>query len=82
MLYTVSAVQILATLDAFEDLENHIENGKLRVAQCERPNDQDPRRFQNADHTMQILLHSRIDTPERLQETSGARQTLASYLVH
>jgi len=34
MLYTVSAVQILATLDAFEDLESHTQGGKEKVGQC------------------------------------------------
>ncbi|KAF2499630.1 type II protein geranylgeranyltransferase beta subunit [Lophium mytilinum] len=33
MLYTVSAVQILATLDAFDDLEARVEGGRRKVAQ-------------------------------------------------
>jgi len=35
MLYTVSAVQILATLDAFADLEQKIPGGKLRIGRCQ-----------------------------------------------
>lgn len=35
MLYTVSAVQILATIDALEDLEGSKYGGKEEVAQCE-----------------------------------------------
>ncbi len=34
MLYTVSAVQILATLDGFEELESSGNGGKERVGQC------------------------------------------------
>ncbi|KAF2645818.1 geranylgerany transferase type II beta subunit [Massarina eburnea CBS 473.64] len=33
MLYTVSGVQILATLDAFDDLEAHMEGGRLKIGQ-------------------------------------------------
>jgi len=35
MLYTVSAVQILATLDAFDGLELRVPRGKEKVASCE-----------------------------------------------
>lgn len=35
MLYTVSAVQVLATLDAFEELEKKMPGGKKRIGQCE-----------------------------------------------
>jgi geranylgeranyl transferase type-2 subunit beta len=34
MLYTVSAIQILATVDALGDLEHHEAGGVERVAQC------------------------------------------------
>jgi len=34
MLYTVSAVQILAMLDAFEELEARVSGGRLKIAQC------------------------------------------------
>jgi geranylgeranyl transferase type-2 subunit beta len=34
MLYTCSAVQIIATLDAFDELEAHIEGGRRKVGQC------------------------------------------------
>ncbi|PVH97780.1 terpenoid cyclases/Protein prenyltransferase [Periconia macrospinosa] len=34
MLYTVSAVQILATLDAFDDLDSYAIDGRQKVAQC------------------------------------------------
>ncbi|KAI7196097.1 geranylgeranyl transferase-like protein type II beta subunit [Hortaea werneckii] len=32
MLYTVSAVQVLALIDGFEDLEKRVDNGKMKVA--------------------------------------------------
>jgi geranylgeranyl transferase type-2 subunit beta len=34
MLYSVSAVQIIATLDAFGDLEARVEGGRRKIAQC------------------------------------------------
>jgi geranylgeranyl transferase type-2 subunit beta len=34
MLYTVSGVQILATLDAFEELEKRVPGGRLKIGQC------------------------------------------------
>jgi len=34
MLYTVSAVQILATLDAFADLEVRIPGARLKIGHC------------------------------------------------
>lgn len=34
MLYTVSAVQILATIDALDELEKHGKGGKEKVAKC------------------------------------------------
>lgn len=37
MLYTVSAVQILATVNAFDELEIRGKGGKLRVGECEPP---------------------------------------------
>lgn len=34
MLYTVSGVQILATLDAFDDLDRRIKDGRLKIGSC------------------------------------------------
>ena len=34
MLYTVSAVQIIATLDAFAELDERIQGGRRKVGQC------------------------------------------------
>lgn len=34
MLYTTSAIQILATVDALENLDKSSNGGKLKVAQC------------------------------------------------
>lgn len=34
MLYTCSAVQIIATLDAFDELETHMEDGRHKIGQC------------------------------------------------
>ena len=37
LLYTVSGVQILATLDAFEDLEQRVAGGKEKIGKCNQP---------------------------------------------
>lgn len=37
MLYTVSAVQILATLDAFGELEGRVKDGRLKIGKCTFP---------------------------------------------
>jgi hypothetical protein len=37
MLYTVSAVQILVTLDALDELDTHTTNGKEQVGRCISP---------------------------------------------
>jgi geranylgeranyl transferase type-2 subunit beta len=34
MLYTVSAVQILATLDAFGELDERVQDGRLKIGKC------------------------------------------------
>ena len=34
ILYTVSAVQILATIDGFDDLEKRVPNGKMKIGEC------------------------------------------------
>lgn len=34
LLYTVSGVQILATLDAFTDLEDRVKDGRLKIGKC------------------------------------------------
>jgi geranylgeranyl transferase type-2 subunit beta len=34
MLYTVSAVQILATLDAFEEFDERVKDGRQKIGQC------------------------------------------------
>ena len=34
ILYTVSAVQILATIDGFEDLDKRVLNGKKKIGEC------------------------------------------------
>lgn len=34
MLYTVSAVQILVTLNALDDLERRVEHGKEKIGRC------------------------------------------------
>jgi geranylgeranyl transferase type-2 subunit beta len=35
MLYTVSGVQILALVDGFDDLENKVPGGRVRIGKCE-----------------------------------------------
>ena len=37
MLYTVSAVQIIATLDAFEEFEERVKDGRQKVGKCASP---------------------------------------------
>ena len=37
MLYTVSAVQILATLDAFDELERKVKDAKAKIGRCKLP---------------------------------------------
>ena len=37
MLYTVSAVQILATLDAFEEFDERVKDGRQKVGKCASP---------------------------------------------
>lgn len=34
MLYTVSGVQILATLDAFAELDERVEGGRMKIGKC------------------------------------------------
>ena len=34
MLYTVNAVQIISTLDAFDELEDKVPGGRLRIGNC------------------------------------------------
>ena len=34
ILYTTSAIQILVTLDALDELHRHFEEGKFQVGQC------------------------------------------------
>ena len=34
MLYTCSAVQIIATLDAFDELEVHMKDGRRKIGEC------------------------------------------------
>lgn len=34
MLYTVSGVQILATLDAFAELDERVKDGRLKIGKC------------------------------------------------
>jgi geranylgeranyl transferase type-2 subunit beta len=34
MLYTVSAVQILATLDAFDEFDERVKDGRQKIGQC------------------------------------------------
>jgi hypothetical protein len=34
MLYTVSGVQILATLDAFGELDERVKDGRMKIGKC------------------------------------------------
>jgi len=34
MLYTVSGVQILATLDAFAELDERVKGGRMKIGKC------------------------------------------------
>lgn len=79
MLYTVSAVQILATLDAFEDFEARIENGRQKVGKCAFS-----LKLDLGWHTYdpQSLPISKILRRVLLQGTNGANRIRASSMAH
>jgi geranylgeranyl transferase type-2 subunit beta len=45
MLYTVSGVQILATLDGFDHLEQKVPGGKKKIGECKSRGDSPAKRF-------------------------------------
>ncbi|KAI6952706.1 hypothetical protein KC329_g19164, partial [Hortaea werneckii] len=70
MLYTVSAVQVLALIDGFEDLERRVENGKMKIAKfisgLQQPNN--PLRMRQKRPMIRLLqpthLHLRPFLPQ------------------
>lgn len=79
MLYTVSAVQILATLDAFGDFEEHVKDGRQRVGKC--TSDLGPC-CRLSTHVVQSLQIFRTLRPAHLQGMNGENETHASCTVH
>lgn len=45
MLYTVSGVQIMATLDGFDHLEQNVPGGKKKIGECKSHGDSPAKRF-------------------------------------
>lgn len=79
MLYTVSGVQILATLDAFGELEERVQGGRQKIGQCASVS---PRRRGSHAHDSQLSPTCRTPKQAPLQAMSGENETHASYTVH
>jgi hypothetical protein len=80
MLSTVSAVQILATIDAFDELETR-GKGKAQVGKCASPGAVDLQKqgfFMLTVPWVQILPVSKIARPARSLATSGEKKTPGS----
>lgn len=78
MLYTVSAVQILITIDAVDELEKRGRGGKEKVGSCTYS-----LTFTNINNCLlnhQSLQNYRMQTAPSW-ETSGAKQIPGSYMV-
>lgn len=74
MLYTVSAVQILATLDAFEEFEQRVRDGRQKVGRCVSTL---KHCFDVHAHDLQSLQIFRTLKQEPLQGMNGANETRA-----
>lgn len=78
MLYTVSAIQILATIDAIDELETRGKGGKDKVGTCE------PRLTPlvlAVAHNVQSLPTFKIGRQVALPVTNGERSIAVSYMV-
>jgi hypothetical protein len=78
MLYTVSGVQILATLDAFGELDERVKDGRLKIGKCAYG--QTIVSLSNA-HKLQLSQTCKIQIQARLQAMNGESETLASCTV-
>lgn len=79
MLYTVSAVQILATLNAFEEFDERIKGGRQKVGKCASA--LKPLYVVNA-HAFQSLQIFKTLTQVPSRGTSGESETRASCMAH
>jgi geranylgeranyl transferase type-2 subunit beta len=77
MLYTVSGVQILATLDAFGELEDRVKDGRLKIGKC-ASGSVEPH---HDAHRWQLSQTCRTLSQARLQGMSGESKTRASCTV-
>lgn len=77
MLYTTSAIQILATIDALSDLDASPHGSGEKVGQCECMHDSNV----CSELTSQSLPAGRIQALVLSPVMSGARRTLDSYIV-
>lgn len=74
MLSTVSAVQILATVDALDELESEGHGGRIKIGKCKFAYVS----LLAARLTIQILPGYKTGIPGPLLVMSGGRQTLDS----
>ena len=74
MLYTVSAIQILGTVDAVEELNRGGQLGKEKVGRCEHGK---TLRLNGAEYQEQSLRIYKIEKRVPLLETNGAKPILA-----
>ena len=79
MLYTVSGVQILATLDAFGELEDRVQDGRLKIGNCASVS---PRHQGSPAHDSQLSPTCRTPKQAPSQAMSGESETRASYMEH
>lgn len=81
MLYTCSAVQIIATLDAFDELEVHMKDGRRKIGECMFIVTCDSSSMFHT-HTVQGLPSSRTRRRALLPATSGERKIQDSCSMH
>ena len=74
MLYTVSGVQLLALLNAFDDLDKRVPNGCQKIGQCAFVSLTGFGQYHNA-HASQISQLCKTLPRELLQVTSGVNRT-------
>jgi hypothetical protein len=80
MLYTVSGVQILATLDAFGELDERVEGGRLKIAKCTYGQTFLITKARSSQE-LQSLQICRIRRRARLRVMNGASRIPAFYTV-
>lgn len=80
LLYTVSGVQILATLNAFGELEARVKGGRLKIGQCAFVSM--PSSLHLSAYNNQISQTYRIPRRALLPGMSGERGTRVFCTVH